>query len=300
MGQRARVVLLVVALVSCGLAGLMVGSVAFGRANDQVCTSYVCADWGINGFASTLLIKNPAAPGGATITGETFSGPAGTVFTGVAGTTDCQAQGSQVQCAASILPGATFRGDILTQGGNPPVDTTASLVVVVGATQEPPISMRLQPTSPVNSTTTSTECQAELGVVKSLEASHPRYAHDLKKLKKDWYVTGWHLVYTLRYRVVVTNLSDCDATNVVVDDKLPKRFDCAKVFVPSPRKTVKCFGGRVSTVGIGDLPAHESRDVYFYGTYLDPTAKQTNQADAEAANAPKKESNEVAVTVVGR
>lgn len=124
--------MLLVALAACGAAGLLVGSVALGRTNSKVCDPVLCAQWGINGFASRLWIKNDAAPGGATITGEVFSDAVGTTFTGVAGTTACQESSTRVTCDASIAPGATFLGDLLAQGGNPSVGTTGTVTAVVG------------------------------------------------------------------------------------------------------------------------------------------------------------------------
>jgi hypothetical protein len=314
--------MLVTALGACGAAGLLVSQAAFGRAEDKACDQVVCAQWGIEGNASRLWIENAAASGGATITSEMFTDTIGTTFTGVAGTTACQAVSIEISCNAPIAPGASFFADILAQGGNPPVGTTGTVTVSTGTlsyrTAPDTITVTLDSsliTSSSKSTSTSQPpCQPKLVLTKTVHAE-PRARHVAftKFLRREegpkvpTWVT-WEFPSSdafLIFAITVTNDGDCVARNVKVWDEPPAAFKCDHVLVAPPPKGNKVHGGsnchgipEEAVETIADLAPGETARVYLLG-HLDREGKLTNTAEANAKNAPKVEkSNPVAVDVL--
>jgi hypothetical protein len=295
---------------------LMVGASAFG---DTVCGTpgdvSDCAQWGVNGNATRLVVKNT---GTQTISSVTFTLPAGANVYGVAGNTGCtNGPGTnQISCNTAIAPGQTLFFDILSSQVT--VGSTGTLTLKdAGGVQQPGQTVALQsasvcggsmstptctigsggPTPTGTGTPTGAPCHAKLEVTKNLESSK----HEIK-LKPDLYVTYTSAMY-LKYEIFVTNDSACPAAGVVITDPLPRDFRChAGVWHvlaqhPGPNG-FECHGeGEAVRVDVGALGAHQTVVVALSGTF--PRERTTaNTAHAIAANAPGAHSNHVHVDVV--
>jgi hypothetical protein len=306
--------LVLVALAGGAGLALLVGASAFG---DTVCgtTGDVsdCAQWGVDGNATRLAVENT---GTQTISSFTFTLPAGTTVTGVAGTTSCTWASNQITCTMPIAPGQTFFADILyPQGGMPAVGSTGTLTPSdAGGTPQPGQNVSLQAatvcgTTPctISSSSTNTNtssgtpttqtCQARLKVSK-----HLGFSKGLIKQHRDLYVT-FKNSEILEYVIVVKNDSGCPATGVVVTDALPHDFDChGGVWHLSERmphlNDLACKGeGRDVRVDVGALGPDQAVIVELRGRF--PAERTTtNVAHATAANAPGAHSDHVHVDVV--
>jgi len=310
VGRQARFVALLAALAVCGLAGLFVGSAAFGRSRDsgEACDQVFCAQWGINGFASRLWIKNV---GSANITTEAFSDAIGTVFTGVAGTTACQATQTQtVTCDAVIAPGGTFFGDLLAQGGNPPVGASGTVTAnndrqgvflqdtsITGTGPSPP------PPPPPS-------CRARLHVDKTLSSYESGgqlilYGESLRHLSGprggtyETYVFPPVKTRHLFYYIKVTNTSECEAKAVAVEDTITA-FGCAELFTqpPSgPSHSSQCAGLRHVHTRLGNLAPGKTARFLIEGAFI-KEGEFTNTARAIATNATAEKSVPITTKVV--
>ena len=257
--RRLRYGWLVLALCGGAGIGLIVGSVALG---DEVCGTAgdlpFCAQWGVNGFAYRLSVKNT---GTQTISSFAFTLPNGTTANGTAGNAGCTANSStnQVTCTNPTAPGQTQFVDITSQTGVPVGSSgTLTLKDANGAAQ-PDQTVSLQSsakcslirpegsatdtctTSSTGTTETTTPpCTPTLKVLKDVQpaiSQGPNPHFPLANVKQlppgsHSYTVGYDPRYSFGtysefdFVIYVTNASNppCDAANVIVSDQLSNAF----------------------------------------------------------------------------
>jgi hypothetical protein len=134
LGRQARSVVLLTALAVCAVASLLASQAGFGQVSDTVCDQTACAQLGYERQMATLWVQNTAASGGANVTGETLS-ITGATITGVSGTNACQPMAGNLDCNATIAPGASFTASTIVTDGQPALGTPATATLVVNGVQ---------------------------------------------------------------------------------------------------------------------------------------------------------------------
>jgi uncharacterized repeat protein (TIGR01451 family) len=243
--RRIRVQWLVVALAAGAGTGLVVGTSARG---DTICANagdiQFCAQWGVDGYATRLVVKNT---GTQTISSFTFTLPAGTTTTGAAGNTGCKTgpASNQISCTTPIALGQTQFVDILSNP-TPAVGSSGTLMMIDGSgISQAGQNVTLQASSVCHNGTSTTTCTIsttttstagcapiELDILKTLEpgvatwltvkevpyGSHHYMVADAPAAYAD-FPTNW-----LSYIITVANVGQCPATDVRVIDQLPGAF----------------------------------------------------------------------------
>jgi uncharacterized repeat protein (TIGR01451 family) len=302
--RNRRNVWLTTTLGAAFAAGLVLASTAFGGSGcGKAGDISFCAQWGVNGFATRLTIKNT---GSQTISSFVFTLPAGAGSTGsgVGGNLGCHASSNVVTCTTPIKPGQSQFVDILA--GKIAVGSKGSLTMKNGSgAAQPAVSLTLQAVAEGASTEASTTtCEPKLVVEKrivKLETGNVRFvpgSHDQ--------VFATFPGAKVEYEVKVSNFSNCTAKDVVIDDQLPREFDCSsatsRAFVAKPQAE-KCSGtGRYIDAYVGDIPPHGVASLTIYGRFS-PLGKlssyeTSNTGFAKADNAAEESSPPVRVDVV--
>jgi hypothetical protein len=309
LGRRARFAVLVTALAACAAGALLVGSAAFGQAEDKVCTSVGCAQLGYEGQITTLWVQNTALPGGSNITGESLS-ISGTQVIGVSGTTLCQASSNVLDCNATITPGSIFTASPVVQT-SPPVGTSATVTLVVaGATYT--IDLQVQATSLAGNGSSPPpppppSCEPTLHVAKTLHVRHVlRDAQDFLK-HRPGPDGGTYLTWpaprseaSFYYQIEVTNTSNCEARGVSISDDLPLNFRCTylRINVGDRERNRECPSRKV-LVQVGTLGPGESARIIVDGKWTTVGEGKVffNTAYAEAKSPPLEAKSEPPLAV---